>query len=623
MTTVYIDTETHLIQPGLLAPPPVCLQFAIDDGPVTVVVMGVDPVEELLEQMLQDATVVGQNLAYDTLVLMRWCPALIPAWLRAYDEDRCTCTIVREKLIHIRKGALKQVRGFSLEALSERYGGPPKHGDDPWRLRYSELEGQPFDTWSRDAQAYAMGDVTALRHVYQAQEDPGPDEYRQARAALAMHNIGANGIWTDRESVELYEAEVNTQYLADQSILAEHRLVRASGSKDTKLAKARMEAACGRLGVEPRRTEKGNIQLDDTATLLSGDEVLRAYSRYSSAQTQRSRVEALKHGYDTPLNPYFDPLKETGRTSCRMATPGAPTNGAQMQNMTRVEGERECFIGEEGEVFIATDIDGCEQSALAQVCLWTVGHSELAKAINTGVDTHVLMASQILGSTYEDTLARYRAGDKEAVSMRQRAKAANFGFPGGLGAGTFIAYAAGYGVTLTKDKALDLKEGWKRTWPEMVDYFDYITEQHRWYETGQQDQNGRAVSYTTVTQLGSERVRGRCSFTSACNTYFQGLAADGAKDAAWELFKAEQPGGTLEGWKAWNFIHDEFLHRGPRSDVDRAAREVKRIMTEAMARWMPDVPPGASPTAMHRWSKKAKTTYNDAGELIPWEEAAA
>ena len=60
----------------------------------------------------------------------------------------------------------------------------------------------------------------------------------------------------------------------------------------------------------------------------------------------------------------------------------------------------------------------------------------------------------------------------------------------------------------------------------------------------------RRLFCSGVTTL-TGRVRGRVSFTQARNTPFQGLAADGAKLALWELIRA--------GYRVVAFIHDEIL----------------------------------------------------------------
>jgi DNA polymerase I-like protein with 3'-5' exonuclease and polymerase domains len=64
------------------------------------------------------------------------------------------------------------------------------------------------------------------------------------------------------------------------------------------------------------------------------------------------------------------------------------------------------------------------------------------------------------------------------------------------------------------------------------------------------DKIKRAILGSTVTTL-TGRVRGGAEYTEARNTPFQGLAADGAKVAAWALFSS--------GYRIVAFVHDEFV----------------------------------------------------------------
>jgi DNA polymerase I-like protein with 3'-5' exonuclease and polymerase domains len=185
-----------------------------------------------------------------------------------------------------------------------------------------------------------------------------------------------------------------------------------------------------------------------------------------------------------------------------------------------------------------------------------------------------------------------------------------------MGAQSFRGYARGYGVQITEEKAEELLDGWHSAWPEMADYFGWINELE-WRDGQRKD---RAVRVTDVTQLYSKRHRANITYTTACNSLFQGLAADAAKQAAFALVEACEL-GELQGWKVWNFIHDEFILEGPEEDCDRAAKVVQRIMVEQAQKWVPDVPIHASPAAMYRWSKKAKPVYEN-GKLVPWKAAA-
>src|SRR5690606_7755583 len=138
----------------------------------------------------------------------------------------------------------------------------------------------------------------------------------------------------------------------------------------------------------------------------------------------------------------------------------------------------------------------------------------LAEAINAGVKVHDLLGSQMMGVSYERFLELRKAGSKDADNIRQAAKAANFGFPGGMGAGTFVLAkrtedfhrgsfkgirfcrlmggeeACGVEmITEWKGReyppvckrcvecAVELKDQWFNAWPENRDYFKYINTQ--------------------------------------------------------------------------------------------------------------------------------------------------
>ncbi len=629
-----IDTETGLIKPGRLAPPLACVQFAIDDGPVIVGVYDVDPLHDLLEELINTSDlIVGQNIAYDLLVIGRQYPDLLPAIFAAYREERVTDTTVREKLRAIANGNMWQLRGFgwSLQTLAKRYAFPGgKDSKDPWRLKYMQLRGIPFWQWPEAAQKYAVKDVEATRWVYCCQAlkakltEPGPvspDELRQARAAWAMHLIGAAGVQTDPDAIEWFETSERAQFEKDKAILYRYGFLdMTTGKRKVKAARERMIVVMESLGDKPELTEKGAIKLDEEACEKSGDPLLMAYQRYGSRQNLLTRIQGLKFGIDQPLNPYFDSLMETGRTSCSKGRDGAPTRGYQIQNMRRVYGERECFCAAAGNVFIACDYDSFELCTLGEVCLKVVGYSHLADTIRKGLDPHLAFAANMLGWTYEVALEAYEdekhPKHAEISEARQLSKIADFGYPGGMGAQSFRDYARGYGVQLTEEKAEQLLDGWHTAWPEMGGYFEWISALE-WREGRRKD---FVVRVTDINQLFSQRRRANITYTTACNSFFQGLAADAAKAAAFALVEACEL-GELQGWKVWNFVHDEFILEGPEADCDRAARVVQRIMVNEAQPWVPDVPINASPAAMYRWSKKAKPVYQD-GKLVPWKAAA-
>jgi DNA polymerase I-like protein with 3'-5' exonuclease and polymerase domains len=141
----------------------------------------------------------------------------------------------------------------------------------------------------------------------------------------------------------------------------------------------------------------------------------------------------------------------------------------------------------------------------------------------------------------------------------------------------------------------------------MSEYFEHVK--------SQKDDSGSFF----VRLPRSARIRSRCSYTAACNSYFQGLAADAAKEALFRVSKAchIDPRSDLWGSHIVAFIHDEIIIEAPIDRVDEAARALSEVMEEAFALWVPEVPSKVETVAMLRWSKDADRVVED-GRLVPW-----
>ena len=167
---------------------------------------------------------------------------------------------------------------------------------------------------------------------------------------------------------------------------------------------------------------------------------------------------------------------------------------------------------------------------------------------------------------------------------------------------------------MSSEQARDLREDWFATWPEMRLYFDWVAS-HPFVDIIRKD---NVTSVTSVTQLGSGRVRGGCTYTVAANTMFQGLAADTAKAALYAVVRLTKMSEWFSAWKVWNFVHDEILIRGPVEDCDLAAATLESVMMHEAGLWLPDVPVKAEAVAMDRWSKSAEKTLDEEGKLVPF-----
>jgi len=196
---------------------------------------------------------------------------------------------------------------------------------------------------------------------------------------------------------------------------------------------------------------------------------------------------------------------------------------------------------------------------------------------------------------------------------------ANFGLPGGLGITKLVAFCKASGIEITEEQAYDLKRAWLKQWPEMRKYFKHVSDLLEIDESSEDFEEFAAVS-----QLVSGRMRGKTRYTAACNSYFQGLAADLAKKACYDIAKACYVKGVnpiLYGSRSVVFVHDEIIMEHPEETAHERAFEQARIMVEAGKPYCPDVPLKAEPALMRYWTKDATETYRD-GRLVPWGEGA-
>lgn len=619
---IFWDTETCLIRPGVLAPPLVCLQTAEGNRPPALVHRTWGG-RELAERIVHSPN-VGHNVPFDLAVLCSAWPDLIGPVFESLEADLITDTEVRQRLIDIGEGTYRGYRDmstgvwvqptYSLAALVKRHCSTTiAKGEETWRLRYGELLNVPVERWPEDAKRYALDDAHWTRKVYKAQGSKSfylADQYRQTRAKWWLHLTSCWGMMTDPDATEAFASKWLDRVDELRTELAAAGLVdRVTGKRKVKKATELLEAYCKERGLTPERTDKGKVSLKEDALDaldLTGCPELALFAAYGKAQTNVSRARRLRRGYETPIQPSFNSLLDTGRTSCREPKNGGGLNGYQTQNMPREEGVRDSFAARPGYLLCSVDYDGQEMGTLAQVCLWLFGQSDLADAINAGKDIHAVLGAQLHGVSYDALRAAIDAGDKRAELARQTAKPGNFGLPTGMGAAKIQLSAKAYGVELTLSQAQRLKDTWFKTWREMRAYMRHCGD--------------LADSSTRVMQFVSERWRGLGTFTEIANGFFQGLASDMSKDAGFQLAKeCYVPGGRLYGSRIVNFVHDEFLLEHPEASAHERAFAQVDIQTGVAKTWTPDVLCTASPAIQLHWRKGAKECYDEYGRLCPWD----
>jgi DNA polymerase-1 len=612
---------------------------------------------------------VGANVAYDMAVVCAAIPDLVPVVFALYDRGLVRDVQIDQKLLDNAVGELHGYQNpeteeyvshrYSLAALAERLLDIRlEKGADTWRLRYAELRDVPLAEWPAEASQYALDDARTTANVFAVQRIWHyllRDADAQARAAFALHLASCWGVHTDGRTIDALETELRATLERVTAGLVEAGLVRPDGSRDTKAAKARMLADCRARGVAPKLTagaitlglerarragetpapwagpgEPGSPHnhlsaaeveagacLDDEACREAHDPLLEAYAeRTSTMGLLEQHVPALRRGSSgIPIQPRYDPLVGTGRTSCKgpdLKAANPSQYGYQIQNPRRQYGVREAFAARPGRVILDVDYDQGELRCVAEICFRLFGFSHLGDALNRGEDVHLRLGAKIVGLSYEEALANRKR--KDVSEARQLAKAPNFGFPGGMGPWGMVRFArASYGLRLTLHRAKELRDEWLGEWQEFRPYFAHVR--------AILDAGGGQAG--TVEHLISRRLRGACAYTVACNSLFQGLLADIAKDA---LYRATREcltdrNSPLYGCRPWGFIHDQILADAPVEVAHEAAYRLRDVMVEAANAYLLHVPMTAEPVVSTCWSKEAEKLVGPDGRLVPWSPA--
>ncbi len=196
------------------------------------------------------------------------------------------------------------------------------------------------------------------------------------------------------------------------------------------------------------RSQNGDIRTsaESLKPFACIDPFVRHFLRYGKI----SRLLATYlNKMDKPrLHPTFDCLKRTGRSSAY--------GDIAAQNIPKKI--RRLLMASPGYVLVAVDVKAAEIKSLCQACLSQfAGFSEMADID----DPHTYLAARIL----EKDIAGVTEAD------RAKAKAINFGLPGGMSASGLSRYAKKkFGVDMSLEEAEGFIKEWRAAFPEM-DYF--------------------------------------------------------------------------------------------------------------------------------------------------------
>jgi hypothetical protein len=597
-----------------------------------------------------DAIWVFHNAPFDIKVLGD--PRVdIPWMLTLLSANRVKDTMIRFKLHQLRKGTFNGVANLAYVVDKLFKVKLDKREDIRFTFKQFNPDGTPWNV-SWDHINYAALDAIWTCQAYEEMSGEFATEEVSLFGDIVLEDISDTGLLVDQE--------VRTRLLAEHTDKLDSLMSRldycqwrpGAGSQgqsqkrleflerlyDIKIprtpGKKKIPAHTDEAGVyhEEEPAVLGQIQMTDEA-LKEVPDVCTFISLYKGYQSTKKVISTYlqdnaldaegniiyeRIGTDGRVHPHFTGMVKTGRTSC---------SEPNIQNVPRSGGVRTIYKAQKGYVLFACDYSQAELCALAQHCYTTQGYSKMLEVINGGEDLHVWLGNKIFlrepGHTADDweNLPNKDGQDDQGAVIRgkkfyrQLAKALNFGKPGGLAAKTFLAYAKGYGVSLTLEEATSLLEFWVESFPEMEQHLQPAGDGSASKVNKSTGEKETFSVYRAETLTG--RVRAKATYCSACNYPFQGLVADGAKWAMWYLW--------LEGFRMVNFIHDEVIFELKEDDPELHTKiaRIKQLMLYGMRLVLPDVTGlKVEGSLMRSWRKEAEELIHPKyKETIIWEDA--
>lgn len=524
--------------------------------------------------------------------------------------------------------------------------------------------------------------------------DPLATQVLQVQASFALYLMTCQGICVDAAEKQKIEAMLEEELKPENiNLLIEHNILcpevppqpYANGAKNKdgtpKMTAAKPEKINAAVlreyikGLSQKNPDRFTIKMTKKSTRhpegqISFDaEWMEEHAGLDPVLSQyyhRQKLQKLVTTYLPAMNDKttgktspvvyfaFNTLVSTGRTSSFSHSLVPSTNGQNIDYRVR-----NCFIPRPGFVLCSTDYSGMEHVTQAQKCLNLFGYSKLAELLNNDIDAHEYLGAQI--AYYTDTnfknaclegkphgltqdeiyqvFHRCKKSDQEPIKAfwkhyRTLAKPTGLGYPGGLGPKTFIVYAkTTFGVDVDFETATQLRELWRQTFPEVVEY-------HAWINNAcvdpfnepriREDEHGNQRSskqYAYTSPLGM--LRAGCDFCAAANgAALQTPSSEGSKIAVYNTVRScydstrksiLYPDAQGVTCRPVVFVHDELLTELRYDDqTHERAMAVSQIMVNALKVITPDVKVKAEPALMWRWDKRAESVYDEAGRLIPW-----
>jgi DNA polymerase-1 len=554
---ISFDAETEMITHESIIPELITLQ--IYDGSDTVYFIEPDRIAEFFD-LHQNTKFIAHNAKFDMSVLQAFIGS--KGLYQLYDECRVIDTAILFRLLHLATVGHLNTR-YGLDYCVKRMLNIDLPKDEEIRTTFAQFKGKsPLEIPKAHLEYAAKDAVSTLKLYLQlVPEIKAVDKMNtmlshdiQVKGDWALGCIMRNGIGFDLARKEEWLAEQDDKLMELQRRLANYGWVRGQ-----KGVNQRFEDILHWLGIKDKLPLTATGSISSTKKDLEPFRAKYAFiADYLDFNELEKACQFVRDLDSNRVHSRYNLLLNTGRTSC---------SKPNIQNVPRIGGLREMYVPKQGHVLIDIDYSAIELAGLAQVNLRENGYSVMGDLINEGKCLHYHTASSVYGKPESEI----------TKDERQFSKIPNFGFGANMSPKTFVEYCQNFGVEIDESRAHEVKEKWKQTYPEMIEFFKVP--------------RGEDTVYTLTG-----RARADCTYTAYLNTKFQGLCADGLKLAMYELCK--------EGFTIVAEIHDQVVIEYPKDGTEESAMKyAEEIMIKAMKQVIPDIRVSTEGQILERWCK--------------------
>ena len=295
-------------------------------------------------------------------------------------------------------------------------------------------------------------------------------------------------------------------------------------------------------------------------------EVIQIYLEWKRCEKRRQMIESIQEKMDKDgfvRASYMQLGAESGRMSCVK-----PNN----QQIPRDPQFRGCVEAPDGYLLVDADFGQMELRLAASVA----NDARMIQAFQNGEDPHTVTAESI-------------------GCDRQTAKSANFGLLYGAGAAGLRNYAGGMGITMSEERAAEIRNGWLETFQGIAEWQlsnardCQQSEKREWAEIRIPGSNMRRI---LLGDMNRSTVR--------CNTPIQGAGAAILKRALGRLWPMVKEAGE-DTVRIAAAVHDEILLLVREDAAQEWAATLKQVMEEAEAQWLGEIPALAEVSIGKTW----------------------